>query len=169
MSKRIETNAAAGRPVSVDLAVEIARPAADVYALIDFADPRNAKHQLGEVRQTGPASFSLSLDVVPDMLFSISVTEEEAPRLYAFSAEITPRAGQLLHNTERYEIAPDGSEACVLRLVCEATFVDDLASDQFAHEAAMLSLAVQNALAKLKIHAEQGVDTVREIEHWQMA
>lgn len=154
-------------PVTVDFDVAITKPAADVYALIDFADPRNAKRHLGEVRQIGPATFRMNLDLVPNMLFDITVTEASAPLVYAFSTVITPRPGRLLRSCERYEIEPDGSDACVLRLICEATFIDGLTEKQFTKEVEMISVAVDNALAKLKIHAEQGLDAVREIERMQ--
>ncbi len=154
-------------PFTIDFDIAIDRPADEVFGLVDFADPRNAKKQVGTVEPTGPSTFRMQLDLLPDRVIDILVTEAEAPRVYAFEAKITPQAGRLAHSHERYEIEATGENSCILRLITNVTFEPGLTMRQFESEIMMMSSAVNNALAKLKIHAEQGVEAIREIERRQ--
>lgn len=156
-------------PVTIDFDIEIERPAADVYALIDWADPRNAKREVGTVEPAGENRFRMQLDMLPDMSFDMTVTQQQAPRVYAFETDITPKIGRLAHNHERYEIEPAGEHACILCLTSTVIFDDGMTMPEFEEELTMMSVAVNNALSKLKIHAEQGVEAIREIEHVQTA
>ncbi|MCL6250154.1 hypothetical protein M3P36_03710 [Altererythrobacter sp. KTW20L] len=156
-------------PVTIDFDIEIGCAAEDVYALIDFADPRNAKKQVGTVEPTGNNTFRMELDLVPDMVFDLRVTEAARPQVYAFDTRIAPQAGRLTHSHERYEIKLVDRNSCILRLITDVTFEKGMTMRQFEEEVTMMSRAVHNALLKLKIHAEKGVDVVRQIERAQIA
>ena len=121
-------------PFEFEHSVEIAKPAAEVYALVDWADARKA---------------------VPG-------------RSYAFANEITPPVGRLVSSNETYSVEPLGESSCRLALVVSASFDGRLSMDDLAMEAMMMGMSGQNALAKLKIQAERGVDAVHAAEAMQM-
>ncbi len=149
--------------------IEIERPAEDVYALIDWANPRNAKRALGnKVEQVAPDRFRLRLDLVPDLRFEMIVTEAVPGRRYAFENEITPPVGRLSSSHEAYSVEPVGESACRLGLTVSAWFVGGLSEEDMAMEVMMMGMSGQNALAKLKVQAEQGVEAVHAIEAMQM-
>ena len=158
-------------PFEFEHGVEIAKPAAEVYALVDWADARNAKRALGnKVEQVGssPDRFRLHLDLVPDHRFEMIVTEAVPGRSYAFANEITPPVGRLVSSNETYSVEPLGESSCRLALVVSASFDGRLSMDDLAMEAMMMGMSGQNALAKLKIQAERGVDAVHAAEAMQM-
>ncbi|HLV07058.1 MAG TPA: hypothetical protein VKY80_05235 [Croceibacterium sp.] len=65
-------------PFQFEHSTAIAKPAAEVYALLDWADPRNAKSALGnKVEPVGsaPVRFRLWLDLVPGHGFGMIVTD----------------------------------------------------------------------------------------------
>jgi hypothetical protein len=158
-------------PFVFEHTIEIAKPAAEVYAMLDWADPRNAKRALGnKVEQVGsaPDRFRLHLDLVPDHRFEMIVTEAVPGRSYAFENEITPPVGRLASSHEAYAVEPLGEGSCRLSLVISATFVGGMSDQEIAMEVMMMGMSGQNALAKLQIQAEQGVDAVHAIEAMQM-
>jgi uncharacterized protein YndB with AHSA1/START domain len=116
-------------PVEFDLAVEVDRPAAEVYPLIDWADPRNAKRELGH-RVDGIDGqrdrFRLTMTEMPDHRFDLTVTEVVPGQTYAFTCDIAPRVGRLVSTAERYSFEPIGGERCKLRLTTVATFNNGL-------------------------------------------
>ena len=86
-------------PFAFGHSVEIERPAAEVYALLDWADPRNAKRALGnKVEQVGtdPDRYRMQLDMVPGHTFEMIVSEAVPGEVYAFENEITPPVGWLV-------------------------------------------------------------------------
>ena len=158
-------------PFEFEHSIEIDRPAAEVYALIDWADRRNAKRTLGnKVEQVGtsPDRFRMTLDLVPGHLFEMIVTEATPSRTYAFENEITPPPGRLASSHETYTLEPLGEESCRLGLVVAAWFTGGLSAETLVSEAIVMSMSCGNALAKLKIQAEDGVEAVHRIEAMQM-
>jgi hypothetical protein len=159
-------------PVQFDLQAEIDRPAEEVYPLLDWADERNAKRALGNsVARIGssPDRFRMLLDLVPGHEFEMTVTEAVPAERYAFESTITPRAGQLVSAHEAYRLLRLGERSCRLCLTMTATFVGGMRMKAFERELAIMTTACGNALAKLKMQAEYGVEAVREIEAMQMA
>ena len=126
-------------PFEFGYGVRIEKPAAEVYALLDWADPRNAKRALGnKVEQVGtsPDRFRMTLDIVPGHVFEMIVTEAVPGARYAFDNEITPPPGKLVASHERYTIEPAGETACVLTLRVFASFAPRLAEPAIAMEVA---------------------------------
>jgi len=150
---------------------EIECPAAEVYALIDWADARNAKRALGnKVEQvaSSPDRFRLALDLVPDHRFEMIVTEAIPGQSYTFENEITPPVGRLVSSTEQYTVEPLSDSSCELGLIVSAWFVGGLSNEDMAMEVMIMGMSGQNALTKLKLQAEQGVDAVHAFEAQQM-
>jgi hypothetical protein len=158
--------------VQFDLHAEIERPAQEVYPLLDWADERNAKRALGNrVERIGssPDRFRLLLDLVPGHAFEMTVTEAVPGEHYAFESTVTPWIGQLVSGHEAYRLERVGERSCRICLTMTATFVSGMRMKAFERELATMTTACGNALAKLKMQAEQGVEAVREIEAMQMA
>lgn len=158
-------------PFEFGHAVEIARPCAEVYGLIDWGDPRNAKRALGnKVERVGgaPERFRLWLDLVPGHAFEMVVAETVPGKVYAFETEVIPPIGRLASSRERYRLEPLGEGACRLVLTVSASFAGGLSDEAVAMEVMMMTAACENALAKLKLHAEQGVEAVHAFEARQM-
>ena len=154
-------------PVQFEVAIEVERPASEVYPLIDWADPRNAKRQLGHNVETlggGSGRFRLTLTEMPEHRFDMDVIEIVPGAKYAFSTDIVPRVGRLESSEEHYSFEPTGENRCMLRLVTVATFRKGLSMKQFEQELVMMTLACQRAVTKLKVHAESGVDAVQAFD-----
>jgi hypothetical protein len=156
-------------PCEFEHKIEIERPAEEVYALIDWADPRNAKRALGnKVEQLAPDRFRLHLDMVPGHRFEMIVTEAVPGQSYAYDAEITPPVGRLVSCSEAYTVEPLGEASCRLALTVTAWIIGGMSEEDMAMEIMMMGTSGQNAVAKLKIQAEQGVEAVHAIEAQQM-
>lgn len=153
-------------PVDFKVDIEIARPASDVYPLIDWADPHNAKRQLGNTIAPvdGESRFEMILNGLPDHRFEIVVTEAEPHRVYEFASRIVPRIGRLVASKERYTFEPLGSDRCRLTLVTSAEFGEGLRVREFQQELCAMSAAVHSALEKLRIHAEHGLRAGKAVE-----
>lgn len=152
-------------PATFDYDIAIDASAEDIYALLDWADPKNAKRQLGETVREMPGeddSWQLVIGSYPDlgdMTFDMTVTEACPHRVYAFEGALPEGTGRLVSTHERYTIEPREGGGCELRLVCEATF-RPMKLKHYAEEIGLMMVATHNALAKLKLHAEQGPEAV---------
>jgi hypothetical protein len=155
-------------PHSFTAEVDIAATAADVFALIDFADPRNAmKARGGTVEPVdGPGRrFLMKVPQVDDLDFHIDVIESEAPNHYAYAIVIDPLVGLMASATESYTVWDVPGGGCRLRLETAVTFQDGLRMKDVVEEFARVTVAGHNSVAKLKIQAEHGVEAVHAIEH----
>jgi hypothetical protein len=151
-------------PVEFDDEVIIERPAEEGYALVDWADPRNAKRALGdEVISFGeaPDRFRVKMVMIPDYQFEIAVTEAIPHRFYCFTCETVPRIGRMAASHELYSFDSLGAGSCRLRLKVRPVFIEGLQMEHFGQELLTMTVACHNVLAKLKIHAEQSFDAVR--------
>ena len=143
--------------------VRIARPVAEVYPLLDFADPRNAKRQLGEKVEAvagQPETFTMVLSDLPDAVFTMQVTHAEPGREYAYTCVSSVKFGRAIHFHEHFVLEPMRGNKCRLKLRLAVTFEAPLDEDAFAVEAMMLSFSGSSALGKIKLHAEDGVEAV---------
>ena len=156
-------------PAHFDATIDVACSADEMFGLLDIADARYWKRKVGRVETVASGRFRLYLDVVPDHVFTLVLREAEPGRLYAFDTQTTPRAGRLVQTEERYEITPTGSESCTVRLIINAQFESDMSMREWKQECETMRMSVHNAQTKLKIHAEMGVETIRQIEEFQHA
>ncbi|WP_338241795.1 hypothetical protein [Aurantiacibacter hainanensis] len=156
-------------PVEVELDTVIARSAAEIYPLVDFGDPRHHKAAVGTITRTGPKRFDLLLDMMPDVTFPIVELKADPGRSYTIESVLPKELGVRLERTvEAIVIEPLGAGSCKVTARTTAYF-HPMKMKHFEYEVAVIAMACKNSLSKLKIHAEQGVHAIREIEAWQAA
>lgn len=156
--------AAPAGPYDFIMSVTIDRPASDVYALIDWADLRNSKRQLGNkvAAIDGCADgYRLVMTDMPDLRFDMVVSEAVPGRRYSFSTDIVPKVGRLVESREDYAIQPLGDDQCELTLTATALFRDDMSMANLEEEMLRVNISCHNAVQKLKIHAEDGTEAVK--------
>jgi len=157
-------------PHPFEIEGEIAASAADVFTLLDFADPRNALKARGATITPveGPGQrFVMKLPQVADLTFHIDVIESEAPNYYAYAIAIDPLVGRMAASTESYTVSDVPGGGCRVRLENAVTFQDGFREKDIPDEFAMVTMALVNTMAKLKLHAEQGAEAVLEFEAQQ--
>jgi hypothetical protein len=145
-------------------AIDIDRSAAEVFPLIDLADARYAKRQLGDrvdPVEGAPGTWHIVHGAVPDLLFELTVTDRVADAWIAFNCTVTPHVGRLAVSHELYTLEQLGPDACRLGLVNTVTFAGDLGPSALRQEGMLMTASLDNALAKLKLHAEGGVEALR--------
>lgn len=156
-------------PVEIEMDCEIERPASEVYAMIDFGDPRHHKAQVGTITRTGEQTFDMVLDMLPDLTFPIVELEAIPTRSYIFESVLPEEVGGRLQKTvEGCEIEPLGPDRCKV-IAKTLAYFHPMKLKHYDMEVAMIAMACNNSLVKLKIHAEEGVETIREIEAQQVA
>ena len=146
---------------------DIAASAEDVFALVDFADPRNAERVRGATIETVAGTgdcFIMRMPAMPDFRFHIEVLEAEAPNHYAFAIVCDPPVGRMARSTEAYTIWNVPGGGCRLRLENTVTFQDGLRLKHVQEEIGCMTIASHNSVAKLKLQAEQGVSAVHAVE-----
>ncbi|RZV36015.1 MAG: SRPBCC family protein [Sphingomonadaceae bacterium] len=154
-------------PVTFDFEIDIKAPPEAVYPLIDFADSRYAKKQLGHtVRQIGtdPDKYSLILTPMPEFEHICTITRAEPPHVYALRSVAVPQAGVLQWSQEQYTLEPYGNNGTLLTLLVEAQFDEPLTMREYSQHIAMMAAGCSTAIKKIKLHAEQGAEAVREME-----
>lgn len=157
-------------PVEYENTFEVAASADVFFALIDFSNPSNAKTQLGhEIVRTGENTFSMVMTFLPDLRFDLTVEECEPNRRYAYLSPIPEGLGKLKYTRESFEITPNGEDACTVVAKTVGQFEEGMSLREFQVEAGRLAIAIENALLKLKVHAEGGIEDVREFEALQAA
>ncbi|MCA1662620.1 MAG: hypothetical protein LC648_10950 [Novosphingobium sp.] len=157
-------------PHSFVVEVDVAVSAAEFFALVDFADPRNAQRARGasiEAKDGDGRRFLMKLPRLEDLDFHIDVIEAEAPNHYAYAIVIDPLVGRLAASTEAYTIWDVPGGGCRVRFENTVTFQDGLRMKHIEEEFAKVTVASFNALAKLKLQAEQGVAAIRAFEERQ--
>ncbi len=152
--------------------IEIGCPASEVYPLLDLADPRHAKRQLGDRVQAvigEPGKFTMVVSELPAAVFTLAVTAEECEREYAFSCVSSVSFSRVARSHEHYVLEDMGKAGCRLILTQTIEFDRELSEDEYGMEAMMLTFAGFSALAKIKLHAEEGVEAVKAMSEAQMA
>lgn len=148
-------------PIEFEAEVEIGRPALEVFPLIDVSSSGFAQIALGNtVRKVSDDTFELALAEMDELTFRMQVIERVEGQKHTAKVVIEPLFGNLVSAVEAYEIHSIDAESCAVKLVTKATFADQLSDEDMAGEIAMMSMAVEDDLAKLKIHAEHGVEAV---------
>jgi hypothetical protein len=151
--------------------VDVAVSAADFFALLDFADARNAYRARGmriEAKDGAGRKFLMKIPQAPELDFHFDVIDAEAPNHYAFAAVIEPLVGRLAASAESYTVWDVPAGGCRVRLDNTVTFQDGLRMRHVQEEFGKVTVASFNALAKLKLQAEQGVEAVHAMEQCQL-
>lgn len=168
--KRRKPELAPDEPIRMEAKIEISRSAEDIYALLDFADPRNQMVARGNIVKplgSDPNSFRMWYDLAPDLNFLFTVTDAEPARRYAYSAVIVPSLGRRAGSHEDYAIERLAEDRCEVTFVNTVHHQSGLTLDELAEEIGMSSVAAANGLAKLKLLAEEGVEAVEAFE-WEL-
>lgn len=155
-------------PVEFKVEIAFGAPAQEIYSLIDWSDARNAKRALGHRVETIDADqgfYCLRLTEMPENEFELAVIEANHGQSYAYICEIVPPVGKLVSTREHYEIAPVDAGSSRVTLTVVAQFVEGMTLKTFKKELGMMARASQGSLAKLKIHAEHGIEAARAVEH----
>ena len=155
-------------PVAFEFEDDIAVSARELYRIVDFADEKCWKRDVGTVDQVGEKKFVMRLDMLPDVAFNIGVLDTEPHAVYTYDCVADPLMGNLERSVEGYQIDPTGEDSCHVTLVVMAEFREGLTKKEWDGEVQMMAMAVMNSLAKLKIHAEQGLEAIRAVERMQM-
>ncbi|MDE1467387.1 hypothetical protein [Aurantiacibacter sp. D1-12] len=155
-------------PVAFQYAADFACSAEELYRIIDYGDDICWKRDVGSVEATGASSFRMVLDMLPEHAFLLDISEAKPGKSYAYDCKADPQVGRLIGTTESYDIDPIDDSNCRVTLSVAADFEAGMTRAEWQQEVEMMALGVNNSLAKLKIHAEMGVDTIREIEAEQI-
>lgn len=159
-------------PVQFTMEMMIDCPAEEVYRLVDWADPKNAKVELGNTVAPAaghPGRFRMHMPAMPDLSFEFDVTDAEPGVAYGFHCHVTPTVGRLDSSHELYRFESVDESECRLVLINTVHFLPGLTVKQMDEEVRRMSLACHNALVKLKVHAELGAATVSAIEAHQFS
>ena len=154
-------------PYPFEIEGEIDASAAEVFALLDFADPRNAMKARGatitSVEGNGQR-FVMNLPQVPDLDFHIDVIEAEAPNFYSYAIVVDPLVGRMAASIESYTVSDMPGGGCRVRLENAVTFQEGLREKDVPEEFGMVTVALYKTVAKLKLQAEQGVEAVLALD-----
>lgn len=152
-------------PVQFSDDVVIERPVEAVYALIDWASLDNALVQRGSrvVSVDGAADrFCMTMEELPGHRFDIFVTDVVPHTSYGFGMIAAPTLGRMAKSHEIYSFEALSPGSCRLGLVTTVLFCPMRPQDM-VHEELKVTAANHNALAKLKLQAEQGVGAVKAV------
>ncbi len=146
-----------------DLVIE--QPAQTIYALLDWASPANAYRARGsriEPVEGEADRFCMIMEELPGHRFEVFVTHAVPTELYGFGIVAAPTFGRIVESHELYGIEALSPLSCRLTIVNTVVFAPMRPNDM-VHEELLVSTANHNALAKLKLQAEQDVDAVRAV------
>ncbi len=155
-------------PIDFASEVEIDRSVADVFPLIDIADPRFCHAQRGAniaPVQSEEGRYDLTIAEMEGVTFQFRVLENVPGALHKLECIIEPRINDLTHSIELYHIETIGERACRVELTTTATFDESLSDEEVAEEIATMSAAVNMDLLKLKVLAEDGVEAVEAMDN----
>lgn len=141
--------------------IEIDASCEDVFAVLDMRSPKNRYLGRGWTLTPvkGEPATMLGVDPkMPDLKFHFT---EEA-RMPGAMLDISTHfgdgvvVGAMMHGRGRYTLTPLGDRRCRVELEEASTLVPGLGKRQLQQERAMLTLAVNDDLARLKALIEQG-------------
>lgn len=153
----------ANEPITIHGDIEIRAGAADVFRLLDFSSKDNALRARGFEFCEGSVDvgrFKVVNPDMPDVVFQFDVTKRRPGREITFRStmECENPFGAIEQSVSAYSILPIGERYCKLELTETAHLREDLSEVDRDAEQSMLILSVHNNLARLKLHAEQGLD-----------
>ncbi len=137
-------------------------PAETVYRLLDFASPEHRLRQRGfkvvEIA-SGSGRYKSEDPGMPGLVFFHEVAASEPYAFYAFVSEVEGDFfGELVEGRSEYRIAPEGAGACRVELTETSLFTPGLSRQARKQETAMMTIAVNDDIARLKMEAEGGFD-----------
>ncbi len=158
-------------PVTFEAEVEINKPANEVFARVDLANPQSQfRQQGGELKPVDGQdnAFIGVIEEMDDLRFNFRVTERVEGARHTLECAMEPQMFALVHSQETHTIEPLDEGSCRVTLKTVATFDDALSDSEIAGEIAVMSEAVTRDLEKLKLLAEEGVEAVQAYEEEAM-
>ena len=152
-------------PVDLVIEIEIDRPPEMLFAMLDWSSPENRQVAMGHtVVDAGEDQYMLHLKFAPDDPIAMQVVENVPNEYYKFVAALPEAFGCLDISEESYTFASNGAGGTKLKLETRAFFRDGMTMDQFQEEVGRVAIATQNALTKLRMHAEHGLAAALAVE-----
>lgn len=158
-------------PVTFEAEVEIQKPASEVFALVDLANPKSQLAQQGaDVKKHDgeEGRYTVALAEMDDVTFNFRVTERVEGAKHTLECVMEPQMFALVHSQETHTIEAKGESACRVTLKTVAKFDGALSDPEMAGEIAIMSEAVTRDLEKLKLLAEEGIEAVQAFEEEAM-
>jgi hypothetical protein len=163
-------------PHEITAEIEIECPVGAVYPLIDLGSPRSSYRQLAdqmgaELVEAGAGQarrFELISSMIPDAMFTFTVTHEVPNSEYAYFCE-SDALRPVIRSHEHFVLHPTKGDSCRLVLTHTVTFDGPLEQEAFEMEAIELAHAGFSSLSKIKLHAEEGDEAARSLRAAQVA
>jgi hypothetical protein len=159
-------------PVTLTAGIDVRASAAEIYALLDFSNTRNAKRQLGDLVEPiegRPDRYMLVESAMPHVDFVINVTDEVPGEIYGYTTIAMPRFGNIVSMHDLYEIESEGPKHCAVELTQSITLIDGLDRKQFMDEMMIMTKVNYDMLDRLKSYAENGVRRIDTLGQHQFA
>lgn len=153
-------NRSPAEPVRFEHALSIKGRAEDIYPLVDWGDNRHLWRQQGHKVRSDGELFTLTVKELPGTRFEIIVTDAVAPSFYAYDSVTLPMIGKLIRSHEEYRIVQVSEQECRVTLTVDASFVAGLRPRKWRFEQWKMQISCHNALEKLKLMVEEGLDAV---------
>ncbi|MEO9462535.1 MAG: hypothetical protein ABJ242_07360 [Marinomonas sp.] len=158
-------------PVEFTSEAEINAAASVIYSLLDVSGPHFTHVLMGgtvtmieEGEAAGLGRFELKAKNLDDLTFHLHVTQAEPNLVHSHECVIEPLVGRLIKTVDTVEIEEIGPGKCRVVQTVSATFQDGLSDRSIAKELVSMTMSAENALEKLAIHAEEGIDAVSAYE-----
>ena len=149
------------KPVRFEQRIRINGRCEELYPLVDWRDERHLWRQLGHELREGDDGFTFRIKDLPSTRFEIRVTETIGPSRYSYDSVTLPMLGKLIDSHEEYRFEQLSDGQCEGVLAVDARFVAGLRPRRWRFEKWKMDTSCHNALAKLKLMAEEGLDAVR--------
>lgn len=159
-------------PIEFTFDIEIDRPAAVVFPLVDVADARFSHAQRGaDVRRVDGVEnrYDMTIAEIEEAVFQFTVLERVEGERFSLKAVMVPQLFALEEAIETHTFEPLGDSACRVTLTANVRFDAALSDEEMAGEIATMSEAMARDLEKLKILAEEGIEALIEAEKEEMA
>lgn len=153
-------------PVDISAKGEIAASVSHVFDLLDFSSEKNALRERGfefelEAGSFGLDDFKATDPAFPEAIFHFSVDTYVPEREIAFRTKIETEnspVGNFVESRSHYRLKALGENRCFLELTETTTLRDGLSDRAFQQEVATLVFSVERHLARITVHAVEGVE-----------
>ena len=148
-------------PVHFEQTIRIAARPGDLFPLVDWGNQEHLWRQRGHrVTQQEDGAYLLRISSLPGTRFEIRVVRDDRPNSYVYESVTTPMIGKLIGSHEEYRFEQLEGDLCRVTLAVDARFVPGLRPRVWRFEQEKMHISLHNALAKLKLMAEEGIEAV---------
>ncbi|MHA7819475.1 MAG: SRPBCC family protein [Erythrobacter sp.] len=143
-------------PTEIEASIEIVCSPGGVYALLDWADERNARRATGNtvtVVEGEPGRFDMHMPMLPERTFEFVATEAVPHCKYVFGCVIRPDSGNLAREHQTSEFEDIGQDRCLVMLLTSVSLVEGFKMSDYVGEVSTMAAAVLDSMQKLKLQA----------------